>query len=551
MRRRIIRSVFTLTLIAALILPLMPTQVRAAYENTYKNTGNMRNDIIGVALTQVGYREGSNNYTKYGKWYGSPNSPWCGMFVSWCANQAGIPTSVLKKTGIANPKNFGLSYKSGSSYTPKKGDLFFQKNFNHVGLVYYTEGAYFYTIEGNTSTSGSEGHSVMIRKRKISDFYFSSPNYGGSSSSSSCSHKYETKYDSAHPHKEYKICTKCDKKTYTGNTKNSSKCTTCTQANCDHSYTDWKTSGDSKHTKVCTKCDKKVTKSHEWENGKVIKEATCIDSGSKQLICKVCDAETTKTVKATGEHVYSNATYLNESSHQQVCNTCGKQRTAKHTVSKIWEFDPLYHWTSCKDCGGRIKHGEHTFENGCLNPCTTCGYTQESGHKLPDLFVSDEDSHWKVCVKCEEIAELHSHDYTSECDEICNDCGYHRTAPQAHSDVYHTDATGHWTRCTSCTRVTDIVSHTPDLTANEWDALLCTQCHYELRSEDSHVHSFETVEFDGNNHWGICYCGEVVEPQVHNWDFQTGLCDICGCDSAATQDETNNFLVVLWNRIFK
>ena len=148
-----IRSAILMVLVAVLIVPFFATPVSAAYENTHTNTGNMRNDIIAVALTQVGYTEGANNYTKYGVWYGQPNSPWCGMFVSWCANQAGVPTSVLKRTGIANPSNFGLSYQSGSNYTPQKGDLFFKTSFSHVGFVYYTEGEYFYTIEGNTSDS--------------------------------------------------------------------------------------------------------------------------------------------------------------------------------------------------------------------------------------------------------------------------------------------------------------------------------------------------------------------------------------------------------------
>ena len=107
MLTRRFRSLFALVLLIAIVVPLWVTPVEAAYGNTYKNTGNMRNDIIGVALTQVGYKEGSNNYTKYGVWYGLPNSPWCGMFVSWCAKEAGVPTSVLKRTGIANPKNFG------------------------------------------------------------------------------------------------------------------------------------------------------------------------------------------------------------------------------------------------------------------------------------------------------------------------------------------------------------------------------------------------------------------------------------------------------------
>ena len=77
-----VRSLMLIILIAALIMPCFVTPVNAAYENTHSNTGNMRNDIIAVALTQVGYTEGSNNYTKYGVWYGQPNSPWCGMFVS-------------------------------------------------------------------------------------------------------------------------------------------------------------------------------------------------------------------------------------------------------------------------------------------------------------------------------------------------------------------------------------------------------------------------------------------------------------------------------------
>ena len=550
MRRNYPRSILIFLLIVILVLPLIPTEVSAAYENTYKNTGNMRDDIIGVALTQVGYREGSNNYTKYGKWYGSPNSPWCGMFVSWCAKQAGIPTSVLKKTGIANPKNFGLSYKSGSSYTPKKGDLFFQKNFNHVGLVYYTEGKYFYTIEGNTSTTSAAGHSVMIRKRKISDFYFSSPNYSGSSSSG-CSHKYETKYASAHPHKEYKICTKCDKKTYTGKTKELDSCKTCIQESCDHKYSQWKSTGDSKHSKVCSKCEKKVTKKHTWETGKILKEATCTDKGSKQLVCKDCGAESTKSIPATGKHNYGDFSYVSESSHKKTCADCGKETISKHIVSKKWDNDSLYHWTSCSDCGSHIKHSEHTFSNGCLNPCDSCGFVSESGHKLPDTFQADDTAHWKICTRCDEKALEASHIFTSNCDEVCNTCGYIRSAPAQHKDVYHADATGHWRRCEQCTRVTDIVSHTPDESAQEWDDLICTQCSYLLRSSDSHTHTFVSVEYDMNTHWGVCACGESIEPQVHSWDFQTGLCIICGVDSTALQDTPTNVLAVLWNRLFK
>ena len=81
-------------------------------------SGNQREDIVNVALSQVGYREGSssndysgaddgsyNNYTEYNYWYnkyvssgmpvGGSNAPWCATFVSWCAEQATIPSSIF------------------------------------------------------------------------------------------------------------------------------------------------------------------------------------------------------------------------------------------------------------------------------------------------------------------------------------------------------------------------------------------------------------------------------------------------------------------------
>jgi len=39
--------------------------------------------IIARALSQVGYKEGPNNQSKYGAWYGMDHQSWCAMFVSW------------------------------------------------------------------------------------------------------------------------------------------------------------------------------------------------------------------------------------------------------------------------------------------------------------------------------------------------------------------------------------------------------------------------------------------------------------------------------------
>ncbi|MFA6662245.1 MAG: Ig-like domain-containing protein, partial [Bacilli bacterium] len=58
--------------------------------------------LVSIALAEEGYVEIGTNYTKYGVWYSEQvNSPsfaygaWCAMFVSWCADQAGIPRTVI------------------------------------------------------------------------------------------------------------------------------------------------------------------------------------------------------------------------------------------------------------------------------------------------------------------------------------------------------------------------------------------------------------------------------------------------------------------------
>lgn len=550
MFKKQIRSVITLILIVVLMIPFFAIQANAAYENTYSNTGNMRNDIIGVALTQVGYTEGANNYTKYGVWYGQPNSPWCGMFVSWCANQAGIPTSVLKRTGIANPSSFGLSYKDGANYTPQKGDLFFKKSFSHVGLVYYTEGAYFYTLEGNTSTSGYDGTSVMIRKRKISDFYFSTPNYSGSGGG--CSHDYETKVEAEHPHKEFKTCTKCGNKTYTGNKITTDGCKTCIQEACNHTFNSWTKTSDSKHSRVCSKCELVQTESHDWENGKLLSEPTCVKEGSQQINCQVCGTESTKSIPATGEHEYTDYSYIDESEHQKVCSMCDEQTTSEHTLSNEWDHDTIYHWTSCADCGGRIRHQEHSFPNGCEEPCDVCGYQMEEGHKGNGEKVSDDTNHWEICVRCGLETNKAEHTYSSDCDEICDDCGYKRHVSTAHKDEVQANEAGHWNVCTACMRQTELVEHTADKNTDEWDDLLCVHCGFELRSSDRHEHQHATVHFDETTHWGTCVCGEIMEPEVHCWDMNTGTCSICGADNVPVKDQTfGGFLVSLWNSLWK
>ena len=67
-KRRILPFLLAVcTLLGCLLPGVTPAKAAASdYPNTYVNTGNQRKDIIGVALTQLGYAEGANNDSKYG-----------------------------------------------------------------------------------------------------------------------------------------------------------------------------------------------------------------------------------------------------------------------------------------------------------------------------------------------------------------------------------------------------------------------------------------------------------------------------------------------------
>lgn len=145
-----------------------------------------RDDIIDIARTQLGYTEGPNNDTIYGDWYGLPNQPWCAMFVSWCADQAGISQDIIKKfasctTGFRWFDSIGESTRD--HITPNKGDIIFfiwtygEATPDHVGLVEKVENGKVYTIEGNRNDRVGR-YSYDLNDWRI--YGYSLPDYGDS-----------------------------------------------------------------------------------------------------------------------------------------------------------------------------------------------------------------------------------------------------------------------------------------------------------------------------------------------------------------------------------
>lgn len=138
-----------------------------------------------IAESQVGYVNGYSNgeyvvfpyshtdgWNKYGSSAGMPISAWCALFISWCADRAGIDESYLNRSAVANIN--WQDYKDKASYTPKRGDLIYFKyngfnnemSVNHVGIVveYDAETKTIITVEGN-----ARGGQCLKRAYRLDD----------------------------------------------------------------------------------------------------------------------------------------------------------------------------------------------------------------------------------------------------------------------------------------------------------------------------------------------------------------------------------------------
>lgn len=138
----------------------------------------LNKDFANKALEYVG-----QGATKFRKWYyGSEQSgvPWCAVFVSYVANEAGVLNKIVKRCqGAGDFAREGVKAGWGNWYEgdtkPQVGDIVtFTWNgqgrydgqdiyfSDHVGIVYKVDNKYVYTVEGNTN--GTNDTSVVSKR---------------------------------------------------------------------------------------------------------------------------------------------------------------------------------------------------------------------------------------------------------------------------------------------------------------------------------------------------------------------------------------------------
>ena len=136
--------------------------------STSGTNGGLRDKLVSVAKGMVGWSEMKAGYQNamYRFGYGGAGDQWCGWFVNYCLDKAGVPKSLVSGNGSSQ------SYKSqaikkgkwhpvGRGYVPRKADIMVWSTMSgknagktgHVGIVEYGISAdYSMNIEGNAGS---------------------------------------------------------------------------------------------------------------------------------------------------------------------------------------------------------------------------------------------------------------------------------------------------------------------------------------------------------------------------------------------------------------
>lgn len=129
-------------------------------------------DVVSIAKSQIGYREGFsgghwNNIEKYAgqvpglEW--ANGQPWCGVFVSWVALNAGAAALYPCTASVAAAETWWRKTGRWSEY-PAVGAQIIYGSGAHTGIVVGYDDLNVTTVEGNTNSTGSpEGDGVYLK----------------------------------------------------------------------------------------------------------------------------------------------------------------------------------------------------------------------------------------------------------------------------------------------------------------------------------------------------------------------------------------------------
>ena len=212
-----------------------------------------------------------------------------------------------------------------------------------------------------------------------------------------------------------------------------------------------------------------------------------------------------------------------------------------HSMTRVNKVTPTcteagkntyYHCTACN------KYYEDATATKQITNLSAWGNVAATGHKESELK-SNSTHHFKICTVCyTEIAgskAKHSGG-TATCLEKakCADCGTlygdlaeHNLATD--SWVFVT-ANSHARKCQTenCQHTGAFAPHRSSGPATDEKDEVCIDCGYVITKAKNHVHKpMPGYQTDGESHWQICGCGEILDKEAHADTDGDGKCNLC------------------------
>ncbi|MCQ3035823.1 MAG: hypothetical protein MJ248_06410, partial [Bacilli bacterium] len=126
----------------------------------------------------------------------------------------------------------------------------------------------------------------------------------------------------------------------------------CANQNHFHEYGDWVVNGDV-HERLCS-CGDKISESHDYDNGRVTKEATHVENGEKIFTCSTCGYEKSEVINKIEGHIFN----------QMVMNDSTKKKDADCSSPAEYYFSCICGVVSDTECFRYGNSTSHSFTSG-------------------------------------------------------------------------------------------------------------------------------------------------------------------------------------------
>ena len=329
---------------------------------------------------------------------------------------------------------------------------------------------------------------------------------------------------------------------------------------------------------TCTRCgdtfndDIVSANGHDYGSWYVIKDSTCLDTGTQRRDCIGCGAYETDVILAKGHNYIASITAPTCTAKGYTTHVCSRctdtyvdtyvEAKGHKYVGKVTEpncTDRGYTTQTCSVCGDSYvenyvnAHGHEysawriTTEPTCLEnglrykTCTTCNYKYNEaipalGHNYEAEVIEpkcvDKGYTTHICSRCgtgynDSFVDALGHDYqTKRVEPTCTEEGYIGQCCSRCSDTYKTDslrATGH-----------DYVETYVEVTCTEEGCVLhtCLTCQYEYKTNivspsghslETHVLLTSTCEDKGERYYGCTKCDyeriDEIPERGHNYEL--------------------------------